>query len=130
MLSMPPSSDGGNEQECRPVRALITTLRFDDPGPSTEARMAEIAGALARVDGLLSTSWLRNGGRITLVQTFDSHSAVDAWLESPVFAGLGRLPGCRDVYAAQYDVSTRLNALSVLGASAGTAAPIPDLVPA
>jgi hypothetical protein len=91
--------------------------------------MAEIAGALARVDGLLSTSWLRNGGRITLVQTFDSHSAVDAWLESVLFAGLGRLPGCRDVYAAQYEVSTRLNALSVLGALAAATSDL-ALVPA
>lgn len=97
------------------MRALVVTLKFSDIRSETENRLEAIARELAAVDDLLSTYWLRSSDRVMLVQSFDSHGAVNAYLDSTIFAGLGRVPGARDVFVTHYDVSSRLNSLSVLG---------------
>jgi hypothetical protein len=98
------------------MRALIVNLKFSEITPAMSTRIEALAAELATVDGLLSTCWLRGASRLTLVQTFASHAAVNAYLDGPLFSALGRLPACQDVFAALYDVATNLNALSVLGA--------------
>lgn len=112
------------------MRALVVTLKFNAITPETESRLERIARALASVDGLLSTSWLRASDRVMLVQTFDSHRAINAYLDGDIFAGLGRIPGARDVFVTHYEVSTKLNGLSVLGALDETRQPERELVPA
>jgi hypothetical protein len=112
------------------MRALVVTLKFFDITPATDASIEASARALASFDGLLSTCWLRGSGRIVLVQMFASHSAVNAYLDSALFAGLVRIPGCQDVFAVQHDVATHLNALSVLGAREGALDLDRELIPA
>lgn len=114
------------------MRALVVTLKFNALRPETEDRLDAIAQRLASVDGLLSTYWLRSSDRVMLIQSFDSNRAVSDYLSSAVFASLGRVPGARDVFVTHYDVSARLNSLSVLGALDETLEPAPehDLVPA
>ncbi|HLT21508.1 MAG TPA: hypothetical protein VKZ96_18785 [Thermomicrobiales bacterium] len=97
------------------MRALVTTLKFLEITPSTRAQVEVLASNMAAIDGLLSTCWLRGSGQISLVQTFESSAAVDAYLDGPRFAALGRLPGCQDVFAVHYDVATQLNDLSAFG---------------
>ena len=112
------------------MRALVVTLKFDEIKPETEARIERIACRLASVDGLLSTYWLGTSDRVMLVQSFDSHRAVNAYLDSEIFAALGRIPGSRDVFVTHYEVSTRLNGLSVLGEFEAVREPARELVPA
>lgn len=97
------------------MRALVVTLKFNEIKAETEDRIEAIARALASVDGLLSTYWLRTTDRVMLIQSFDSHRSVNAYLDSEIFAALGRIPGSRDVFVTHYEVSTKLNGLSVLG---------------
>jgi quinol monooxygenase YgiN len=96
------------------MHALVITLKFTDITPSTTAQIEALASDMAAIDGLLSTYWLRGSSQVTLVQTFESHAALDAYLASRRFAALSRIPGCQDVFAAHYDVATHLNALSDL----------------
>ncbi|CAN5555665.1 hypothetical protein BH23CHL2_BH23CHL2_33130 [soil metagenome] len=98
------------------MRALVVTLKINAVRPETEDRLEAIARELAAVEGLLATYWLRSSDRVMLVQSFDSHRAVNSYLDSATFAGLGRVPGARNVFVTHYDVSARLNSLSVLGA--------------
>jgi hypothetical protein len=112
------------------MRALVVTLKFDEIKPATEATIEKIASALAAVDGLLSTYWLRTADRVMLIQSLESHRAVNAYLESDIFAALGRIPGSRDVFVTHSEVSTKLNGLSVLGSLVGTRELERELVPA
>ncbi|MEZ4570561.1 MAG: hypothetical protein R2849_09595 [Thermomicrobiales bacterium] len=86
------------------MRALVVTLKFNEIKPDTEARLERVARALASVDGLLSTSWLRTSDRVMLIQTFDSHRSVNAYLDGEIFSSLGRIPGSRDVFVTHYEV--------------------------
>ena len=97
------------------MHALVVTLKFDAINPQSEARIEATAAQMASVNGLLSSYWLRNVDRVVLVQSFESHRAINAYLDGETFAGLSHVPGARDVFVSQYDVSTRLNGLSVLG---------------
>ncbi len=112
------------------MRALVVTMKFDELTHDTETQLEQIARALAAIDGLLSTSWLRTSDRVMLVQSFDSHRAVNSYLDGDIFAGLGRIPGARDVFVTHYEVATRLNGLSVLGALEELRQPERELVPA
>lgn len=112
------------------MRALVVTLKFNAFHPETKDRLEAIAQAMAEVDGLLSTYWLRSSDRVMLIQSFDTHRAVGDYLSSALFASLGRVPGARDVFVTHYDISTRLNSLSVLGTLDEALQPEHDLVPA
>ncbi len=96
--------------------ALVVALKFIEVTTSAEDQLETFARQIASVDGLRSTCWLRSGNRIMLVQMYESHAAANSFLDGTLFANLGRLPGCQDVFAAGYDVQTQLNAYSVPGA--------------
>lgn len=112
------------------MRALVVTLKFNEIKPETEDRLEGIARALASADGLLSTYWLRTADRVMLIQSFDSHRAINAYLDGDVFEALGRIPGSRDVFVTHYEVLTKLNGLSVLGDFKEAHERERDLVPA
>ena len=112
------------------MRALVVTLKFDAISPESETKLEDAAARMASVNGLLSTYWLRSTDRIVLIQSFESHRAINAYLDGEVFAGLSRDLDARDVFVTHYEVSTRLNGLSVLGSLEEARELERDLVPA
>jgi hypothetical protein len=111
------------------MRALVVTLKFNAITAETESRIEAAAAAMASVEGLRSTCWLRASDRIMAIQLFDALRALNAYLDGSIFASLSHVPGARDVFVSHYDVATPLNGLSVLGAHADIGAAESELIP-
>src|SRR5689334_5771933 len=78
------------------VQILIVNFNLDGLSEEDFASSAdELAPAFAAVPGLVSKVWLadRAEGIFGGVYTFESDEAVDDYLESDLFAGIGATPG-------------------------------------
>ena len=81
-----------------------------------------VAPAFAAVPGLVSKVWLadRTNGVYGGVYTFDSSEAVDAFLGSELFAGVGAMTTLRDITVRRFGVLDGPTAVTrgLVGASA------------
>lgn len=66
----------------------------------------QLAPAFAAVPGLVSKVWLADSGSGTYggVYTFESSTAVDAFLGSELFAGVGAMTTLRDITVRRFGV--------------------------
>ena len=82
----------------------------------------ELAPAFAAVPGLASKVWLADGdtGIYGGVYTFENAAAVDAFLGSELFAGVGAMPTLRDITVRRFGVLAGPTAVTrgLVGASA------------
>lgn len=80
----------------------------------------EVAPAFAAVPGLVSKVWLadRAEGIFGGVYTFDSGAAVDDFLSSELFAGVGATPGLVNISVRRFGVLVAPTAVTRGGAVA------------
>ena len=87
----------------------ILIVNFNLDGMSEEdfaTGCDELAPAFAAVPGLASKVWLadRAEGTYGGVYAFESETAVDAFLESELFAGVGATPGLVNISVRRFGV--------------------------
>ena len=87
----------------------IVIVNFSLDGLSEEefeSSCAELAPAFAAVPGLASKVWLadRAEGVFGGVYTFESEQAVDDFLRSDLFAGVGSTPGLVNVSVRRFGI--------------------------
>ena len=87
----------------------ILIVKFSLDGLSEEefaSSCDELAPAFAVVPGLASKVWLadRAEGIFGGVYTFESEKAVDDYLESDLFAGVGSTPGLVNISVRRFDI--------------------------
>ena len=87
----------------------ILIINFNLDGMSEEqfaSACDELAPAFAAVPGLVSKVWLadRAEGVYGGVYTFESESAVDDYLQSDLFAGIGATPGLVNISVRRFGV--------------------------
>lgn len=92
------------------MRALMITVQFTDVPPSTQRLLAQISRSLNKVDGMQSTTWMRNGNTYGLFQLFDETSQADNYVDGDLLGNLATLPGAEDVYIQEFDTVDGLNA--------------------
>jgi len=89
------------------MQILIVNFNLDGLSEADfERQCNELAPAFAAVPGLVSKVWLadRAGGVFGGVYTFDSTDAVDRFLESDLFAGVGATPGLVNISVRRFGV--------------------------
>ena len=87
----------------------ILIVNFNVDGLSEEdfeSACDELAPAFAAVPGLVSKVWLAGRGEGTFggVYTFESEKAVDDYLQSELFAGVGATPGLVNISVRRFGV--------------------------
>ena len=87
----------------------ILIVNFNLDGLSEEGFASscdELAPAFAAVPGLISKIWLadRSEGVFGGVYAFESDKAVDDYLESDLFAGVGSTPGLVNISVRRFGV--------------------------
>ena len=87
----------------------ILIVNFNLDGLSEEdfaSSCDELAPAFAAVPGLISKVWLadRAEGTFGGVYTFESEAAVDDYLGSDLFAGIGATPGLANISVRRFSV--------------------------
>lgn len=105
------------------MEILVVTFSLDGMSDAEYSRLAEeVAPAFAGVDGLLSKVWLadRVEGVYGGIYTFSDSAALDAFLSSELFAGVGATPGLAGVAVRRFTVLTGPTAVThgLVGASA------------
>jgi hypothetical protein len=89
------------------MEMLVVNFSLDGLSEAEYARMTEeVAPAFAAVDGLVSKVWLADpvGGVYGGIYTFVDAAAVDSFLGSELFAGVGATPGLTDVSVRRFGV--------------------------
>ena len=89
------------------MQILIVNFNLDGLSEDDFASScAELAPAFAAVPGLASKVWLadRAEGTYGGVYTFESQEAVDAFLQSDLFAGVGATPGLVNISVRRFGV--------------------------
>jgi hypothetical protein len=89
------------------VQILIVNFNLDGLSEEEFARACdEVAPAFAAVPGLASKVWLadRAEGTFGGVYTFESEKALDDYLQSDLFAGIGSTPGLVNVSVRRFGV--------------------------
>jgi hypothetical protein len=89
------------------VQILIVNFNLDGLSEEEfESSCDELAPAFAAVPGLASKVWLaeRGEGIFGGVYTFESKEAVDDYLRSDLWAGVGATPGLVNISARRFDV--------------------------
>src|SRR3954451_11377436 len=89
------------------VQILIVNFNLDGLSEEGfESSCDELAPAFAAVPGLVSKVWLADRGEGTFggVYTFESEKAVDAFLKSDLFAGVGSTPGLVNISVRRFGV--------------------------
>jgi hypothetical protein len=89
------------------MQILIVNFNLDGLTEEQFARSAdELAPAFAAVPGLVSKVWLadRAEGTYGGVYTFESEEAVDDYLQSDLFAGIGATPGLVNISVRRFGV--------------------------
>jgi hypothetical protein len=87
----------------------ILIVNFNLDGLSEEefaSSCDELAPVFAAVPGLVSKVWLadRADGVFGGVYTFESEQAVDDYLQSDLFAGIGAMPGLVNISVRRFGV--------------------------
>ena len=89
------------------MQILIVNFNLDGLSEEEfESRCDEIAPAFAAVRGLASKVWLadRVEGTFGGVYTFESEKAVDDFLHSDLFTGVGSTPGLVNISVRRFGV--------------------------
>jgi hypothetical protein len=89
------------------VQILVVTFNLDGLSEEQFASSCdELAPAFAAVPGLASKVWLadRAEGIFGGVYTFESEQAVDDYLQSDLFAGVGSTPGLVNISVRRFGV--------------------------
>lgn len=89
------------------MQILIVNFNLDGLSEEDFASAAdELAPAFAAVPGLISKVWLadRAEGIFGGVYTFDSERAVDEYLRSDLWAGVGATPGLVNISVRRFGV--------------------------
>ena len=89
------------------MQILIVNFNLDGLSEEDFARSAdELAPAFAAVPGLASKVWLadRAEGTFGGVYTFESERAVDDFLGSDLFAGVGATPGLVNISVRRFGI--------------------------
>jgi hypothetical protein len=89
------------------VQILIVNFSLDGLSEEDFARSSEeLAPAFAAVPGLASKVWLadRAEGTFGAVYTFESEKAVDDYLRSDLWAGVGSTPGLVNISVRRFGV--------------------------
>jgi hypothetical protein len=89
------------------VEILIVNFSLDGMSEADyESLCAEVAPAFAAVPGLASKVWLadRAEGVFGGVYTFETTEAVDTFLVSDLFAGVGATPGLSNISVRRFGV--------------------------
>jgi hypothetical protein len=99
----------GRRPETEEVTMQILIINFSLDGLSEaeyENGCNELAPAFAAVPGLASKAWLadRAEGVYGGVYTFESEQAVDDFLQSDLFAGIGSTPGLVNVSVRRFGI--------------------------
>lgn len=97
------------------MEILIVNFSLQGISEQDYAAMCEqLAPAFAAVPGLVSKVWLadRSEGIYGGVYTFDSAAAVDEFLTSELFAGVGRTPELVNISVRRFDVLQEPTALT------------------
>src|SRR5882724_5932048 len=103
------SSSCGPRARTKEVAVQILIVNFNLDGLSEEefaSSRDELAPAFAAVPGLASKVWLadRAEGIFGGVYTFESEKAVDDYLQSDLFAGVGSTPGLVNISVRRFGV--------------------------
>jgi hypothetical protein len=99
----------GRRPETEEVAMQILIVNFNLDGLSEEEFASgcdELAPAFAAVPGLASKVWLadRAEGTYGGVYAFESETAVDDFLQSDLFAGVGSTPGLVNISVRRFGV--------------------------
>ena len=89
------------------MQILIVNFNLDGLSEEEfESASNQLAPAFAAVPGLASKVWLadRVEGIFGGVYTFESEDAVDAFLQSDLFAGVGSTPGLVNISVRRFGV--------------------------
>lgn len=89
------------------MQILIVNFNLDGLSEKDFASSCdELAPAFAAVPGLISKVWLadRSEGTFGGVYTFESADAVDDYLESDLFAGIGATPGLVNISVRRFGI--------------------------
>jgi hypothetical protein len=89
------------------VQILIVNFSLDELSEEDFAASCdELAPAFAAVPGLASKVWLadRAEGIFGGVYTFESEQALDDYLRSDLFAGIGAMPGLVNISVRRFGV--------------------------
>jgi hypothetical protein len=89
------------------MQILIVNFTLDGLSEEEfESSCDELAPAFAAVPGLASKVWLadRAEGIFGAVYTFESEEAVDDYLQSDLWAGVGATPGLVNISARRFGV--------------------------
>jgi hypothetical protein len=89
------------------VQILIVNFNLDGLSEEEfESSCDELAPAFAAVPGLASKVWLADRAEETFggVYTFESEQAVDDYLRSDLFAGIGATPGLVNISVRRFGV--------------------------
>lgn len=92
------------------MQILIVNFSLDGMSEEEFERASdEIAPEFAAVPGLVSKVWLadRAEGTFGGVYTFESDQAVDDYLQSELFAGVGSTPGLVNISVRRFGVLDR-----------------------
>jgi len=103
------SSSCGPPARTKEVAVQILIVNFNLDGLSEEefaSSCDELAPAFAAVPGLASKVWLadRAEGTFGGVYTFESEKAVEDFLQSDLFAGVGSTPGLVNISVRRFGV--------------------------
>ena len=94
------------------MHAVIITFTTSAPPESLEQPFRNFAEALLRVEGFVSKVWLSDGATFGGSYVFDSEAAANAYLESPLVAGLTDDDAFRDVEIRTFAVIDELTAIT------------------
>ena len=93
------------------MHAVIITFTTSAPPESLEQPFRNFAEALLRVEWFVSKVWLNDGATFGGSYVFDSEGAANAYLESPLVAGLTD-DAFRDVEIRTFAVIDDLTAIT------------------
>ena len=94
------------------MEALVVTFKNEASQDQFTAALAEHAAVFAEVDGLLAKIWIADSENGTKggIYFFDDRTALDAYLESDVFAGILAEPSFEGTSWRRYQVLDELTA--------------------
>lgn len=101
------------------MNGIFITFTTSIPLADLEAPFVEFANGLQEIDGLISKAWLQETDtKVGGFYLFTSEAAADAYLATPMVAGLQANPGFSDFEVRRFGVLAELSAMTGITAPA------------
>lgn len=95
-----------------PMHAVLITFETEAPRADVAVPFAEYAEALRQQPGFISKCWIDTAAGFGGFHLFTDRASADAYLESPLAAGLMGTEGFRHFDVEHFDVLDELSAMT------------------